>query len=440
MTDSTGDRKGWRWFPWRAAEKTKAHKPNTAGRENEPHSVESEEELAQTLPRGVRLGAAWSWRLLLIGALIAVLIFLVVQLRLIVIPVLVAVLLSALLMPVVNFLVKHRWPRGLSIAVAMLGTLALVSGLMTLVIMQIARSSSSLSARAVESFESIKDALLNSPLQLTETQINDYLQQLLTAIQQDSQVFISGALSFGSSLGHFVAGMLITLFATLFMLIDGKGIWGWVVRIFPRRARVAVDGAGNVGWATLGNFVKVQILVASIDAVGIGLGAALLGVPLAIPIAVLVFLGSFIPIVGAVATGAVAVALALVYNGWPIALAMLGVVLLVQQIEGHVLQPLIMGTAVKVHPLAVVLVVAAGSMLAGIPGALFAVPVVAVLNVMVHYISSGVWKHVPAPPLPPQSTPLWSTVPSRPGFRREPITQTPAQPTGAASEAAVGRS
>lgn len=373
-----------------------------------------------SLPRGVRLGAAWAWRLLLIGALVAVAIFLVVQLRLIVIPVLVAVLLSALLVPLVSFLVKHKWPRGLAIAVAMVGMLAVVSGLLVLVITQIARNSSNLSDRAVESFESIKASLLNSPLQLTETQINEFLAQLVSAIQEDSQVFISGALSFGSSLGHFLAGMLITLFATLFMLIDGKGIWSWVVRIFPRRARAAVDGAGKAGWTTLGNFVKVQILVASIDAVGIGLGAALLHVPLAIPIAVLVFLGSFIPIVGAVATGAVAVAIALVYNGWPIALAMLGVVLLVQQIEGHVLQPLIMGTAVKVHPLAVVLVVAAGSMLAGIAGALFAVPVAAVLNVMVHYISSGVWKHTPAPPLPPQGSPLWSTVPqARPGYRRD---------------------
>ncbi len=373
----------------------------------------------ESLPHGIRLGAAWSWRLLLIGALIAVAIFLVVQLRLIVIPVLVAVLLSALLVPLVSFLVRHKWPRGLAIAVAMVGMLAVVSGLLVLVITQIARNSSNLSDRAVESYEAIKASLLNSPLQLTETQINEFLAQLVSAIQQDSQIFISGALSFGSSLGHFLAGMLITLFATLFMLIDGKGIWGWVVRIFPRRARAAVDGAGKAGWATLGNFVKVQILVASIDAVGIGLGAALLHVPLAIPIAVLVFLGSFIPIVGAVATGAVAVAIALIYNGWPIALAMLGVVLLVQQIEGHVLQPLIMGTAVKVHPLAVVLVVAAGSMLAGIAGALFAVPVAAVLNVMVHYVSSGVWKHTPAPPLPPQGSPLWSTVPqARPGYRR----------------------
>ena len=165
------------------------------------------------------------------------------------------------------------------------------------------------------------------------------------------------------------------------------------MRIFPQAGpRRPSTAPGKAGWVTLRNFVKVQILVASIDALGIGLGAFFLGLPLVIPIAVLVFLGSFIPIVGAVVTGALAVFIALVFKGWVFALIMLGVVLLVQQIEGHVLQPFIMGTAVKVHPLAVVLAVAAGSLLAGIPGALFAVPFVAVLNVMVHYVSSGVWR------------------------------------------------
>jgi predicted PurR-regulated permease PerM len=194
------------------------------------------------------------------------------------------------------------------------------------------------------------------------------------------------------------------LFATLFLLIDGKRIWQWTVRLFPRRARPAVDGAGRAGWVTLTDFVKVQIFVAFIDAVGIGLGAWILGLffggfPLVIPIAIAVFLGSFIPVVGAVLTGAIAVFVALVYLGiWP-AVIMLGIVLLVQQVEGHVLQPLVMGTAVKVHPLAVVFAVAAGGFLAGIAGALFAVPVVATLNVVVHYIARGEWREHPNPTL-----------------------------------------
>ncbi|TFB50420.1 AI-2E family transporter [Cryobacterium tagatosivorans] len=370
------------------------------------------------MPTGIRLAGAWSWRLLAIAGAAAVFIFLIIQLRLIVIPLLVAVLVSALLVPFASFLVRHRWPKGLAIGVTLLGTLAVVGGLITLAATQIAAGSADLSTKFQASIESLKAALLTSPLQISEAELNGYLQEASKAVQADSQVFITGALSFGSSLGHVLTGALLTVFSLLFILIDGKGIWDWIVRIFPRRARAAVDGAGVAGWSTLGNFAKVQILVASIDAVGIGVGAALLGVPLAVPIGILVFLGSFIPIVGAVATGIVAVIIALLFNGPGYALAMLGVVLLVQQVEGHVLQPLIMGTAVKVHPLAVVLAVGAGSLLAGIPGALFAVPVAAVLNVMTNYIHSGAWRTVQPPAGDLLGSPLWQTVPRRPGFRR----------------------
>ncbi|TFC89225.1 AI-2E family transporter [Cryobacterium sinapicolor] len=370
------------------------------------------------MPAGIRLAAAWSWRLLALAGAIAVFIFIVIQLRLIVIPLLVAVLVSALLVPFVGFLVRHRWPKAVAVALALIGTFAILGGLLTLAVTQIATGTVGLNDRLAASYESLKAVLLASPLQLTEPELNAFLGQVWQVIQADSQVFVSGALSVGSSLGHLVAGFLLALFSLLFILIDGKGIWAWIVRMFPRRARAAVDGAGVAGWTTLGNFAKVQILVASIDAIGIGTGAALLGVPLAVPIGVLVFLGSFIPIVGAVATGAVAVVIALIFNDWVVALLMLGVVLLVQQVEGHVLQPLIMGTAVKVHPLGVVLVVASGALLAGIPGALFAVPVAAVLNVMIAYINSGVWRSSLESPTTLLVSPLWQTVPQRPGFRR----------------------
>jgi predicted PurR-regulated permease PerM len=374
----------------------------------------------ESVPRGVRVAGAWSWRLLVIGGVIAVIVFLIIQLRLIVIPVLIAVLVSALLVPFVAFLHRHRWPRWLAIVTAMLALILIVGALVYLVVFQVRSESSHLRDQSVAAYNDFRSWLTTGPLDLTQAQIDQYLAQLWTSLQQDSQVFISGALSIGATLGHVLAGVLLTLFSTLFILIDGKGIWSWIVRIFPRRARPAVDGAGTAGWATLVNFVRVQILVASIDAVGIGLGAFILQLPLVIPIAVLVFLGSFIPIVGAVITGALAVVIALIYNGWVAALVMLGVVLLVQQVEGHVLQPLIMGTAVKVHPLAVVLVVAAGSLVAGIPGALFAVPLVAVLNVMIGYVSGGTWRQerpggAPRPPAK-TSAPLWRTVPRSPSL------------------------
>ena len=209
-------------------------------------------------------------------------------------------------------------------------------------------------------------------------------------------------------MGQVAVGALLTLFILLCTLADGGGIWKWTLRLFPRAARRPVDAAARAGWITVVNFARTQLLVASIDAVGIGLGAALLGVPLAIPVAVLVFLGAFIPIVGAVVTGAVAVFLALVYNGPLIAVLMLAVVLGVQQIEGHILQPLLMGAAVKVHPLGVVLVVAGGALVGGIPGALFAVPLAAFVNVFVVYIGSRAWER-PHSAMPGEF--IWSTVP-----------------------------
>lgn len=386
--------------------------------ESRQPAVEATPEVSEGIPYGVRLAAAWSWRLLLMGGVLAVIIFLIIQLRLIIIPILVAVLIGALLVPFSAFLQRHAWPKWLAVTVAMLSALAVVGGLLTLGITQIVRGADDLATQSLVAWDQFRAWLLEGPLHITEQQLNDFVDQVITSVQQDSGLLVSGALSFGSTLGHFLAGMLLAIFATLFILIDGRGIWNWIVGIFPRRARVAVDGAGNAGWATLQNFVKVQILVATIDAIGIGLGAFFLGVPLAVPIAILVFLGSFIPIVGAVVTGALAVFVALVYNGLVIAVIMLAIVLLVQQVEGHILQPLIMGTAVKVHPLGVVVAVATGSLVAGIPGALFAVPVAAVLNVMIGYVSGGSWKDRAGRPPTPAHAPIWRTVPQRPGYQR----------------------
>ena len=251
--------------------------------ESRPPAVEAPPEVSDGIPYGVRLAAAWSWRLLLMGGVLAVIIFLIIQLRLIIIPILVAVLIGALLVPFSAFLQRHAWPKWLAVTVAMLSALAVVGGLLTLGITQIVRGADDLAAQSLVAWDDFRVWLLEGPMHITEQQLNDFVDQVITSVQQDSGLLVSGALSFGSTLGHFLAGMLLAIFATLFMLIDGRGIWNWVVGIFPRRARVAVDGAGNAGWATLQNFVKVQILVATIDAVGIGLGAFFLGVPLAVP-------------------------------------------------------------------------------------------------------------------------------------------------------------
>ena len=364
-------------------------------------------EMAGSIPRGLRVATAYSWRFLIVAAAIGVATWLVIQLKLLVIPLLVAILITALLWPVFTWMLRHRVPRWLAIVVSVAGTLAIVSGLLWLVIWQITRQWSMVQASTVESIERFRAYLVSGPLHLTETQIDDLLTQGWSFVQEQAELLWTGALAIGSTLGHVATGGVLAFFILLCLLADGAGIWRWTLRLFPKKARPGADGAGRAGWVTVVNYARTQLLVATIDAVGIGLGAFFLGVPLAIPVAVLVFLGAFVPIVGAVVTGALAVFLALVYNGPWIALWMLVVVLGVQQLEGHVLQPLLMGSAVKVHPLAVVLVVAGGAMIAGIPGALFAVPLAAFVNVVVVYIGARTWETGERP----TGDLIWSTVP-----------------------------
>jgi predicted PurR-regulated permease PerM len=359
-------------------------------------------EVDEKVAPGMRVAAAWSWRILVVGAVIALAGLIVVLLRDVAVPVFVAMLLAALLVPLKNWLVARGWPKGLAVALCEVGLLIVIAGLITVIVIFVRRGFPELQEQTVAKYEEFVKWLAGEPFNLSTTDINAYVDQLLAAIQSDGGSLLSGALSVGSTAGHVLAGALIALFTTLFILIDGRGMWNWVVRLFPQRSRAAIVGGGEAAWITLTQFVKVQIFVAAIDAVGIGFGAFLLGLfyggfPLVIPIAIAVFLASFIPVVGAVATGVFAVFVALVYLGPIPALIMLGIVIFVQQLEGHVLQPFFMGNAVKVHPVAVVLAVATGGYLAGIPGALFAVPFVAVLNSAIGYIARGEWRTNPHP-------------------------------------------
>lgn len=360
------------------------------------------------MPRSLAIASAYAWRLLLVAAAIGVLIWVVIELRLLVIPLLVAILITALVWPAFTIMLRARVPRWLAIIVTVLGTIAIITGLIWLVVWQIGLEWPRVRESSVSAYNGLRTYLIDGPLDLTSAEIDKLLEDGWEFIQRQVGALWSGALAIGSTLGHVVTGALLALFILLCTLADGGGIWKWVVRLFPVTARPAVDGAGRTGWRTVVNYARTQLLVATIDAIGIGLGAFLLGVPLAIPIGVLVFLGAFVPFVGAVLTGTLAVFLALVYNGPWIAFWMLVVVLGVQQLEGHVLQPLLMGSAVKVHPLGVVLVVAGGAMIAGIPGALFAVPLAAFVNVVWLYLSRRGWETGLSP------TPddlLWATVP-----------------------------
>ncbi|WP_158372896.1 AI-2E family transporter [Cellulosimicrobium cellulans] len=341
----------------------------------------------QSVAPSVRAAAAWSWRFLLIAAATAAGLWVVGFFKVIVVSVAIALLLTVLLAPVARFLhARLRFPRGLAAITSVLLLLAVVTGLVVLAGRSIASGFGDLYDQASQGVDEALQWLSDGPLGLSTDQLDDLVQQGRDQISENASTLVSGALSVTTTVGHVAAGTLIALFCTFFFLLDGRTIWTWLVGLLPITVRERVHQAGRRGIVTLSGYTRTQILVAFVDATGIGIGAAILGVPLAVPLATLVFVGSFIPIVGAIATGAVAVLVALVAQGPVVALIMLGVVLLVQQIEGHVLQPFLMGHAVSLHPVAVLLVVAAGSLAAGIVGALFAVPIAAVLNTVVLYL------------------------------------------------------
>lgn len=346
---------------------------------------------APDLPLGIRVATAWSWRLLVIGVAIAALLWLIVQVHFLVVPLLIAMLLTALLQPIVMGFVKRGMPRWIGVITALLTLIVSVSVLVFLIITQVRTGLGDIEERSILAWKDFLKWVETGPLGLPAENIDGLLNEAVKTLQSHQSDIWSGALALTTTAGQLVAGTLLMLFSLIFLLIDGKRIWFWVLGFLPKNAHAPVNTAGIAGWHSVGKYVRVQILVAFVDAVGIGLGAFLLGVPLVIPIAILVFLGSFIPFMGAFITGGLAAFVALVYNGPVNALIMVGVVLLVNQIEGHVLQPLVMGNAVRVHPLGVVLAVSAGALLAGIPGALFAVPIAASASAIVNTLVQKQW-------------------------------------------------
>jgi predicted PurR-regulated permease PerM len=345
------------------------------------------------IPYGLRVSAAWAWRVVLVGVVIYLLGKGFVMFQLLVVPILVSLLLVALVRPIQQVLARHEGRRGLPNSMAALLTvlivLALVAALITLIGQQVATGFADLRDDAADGLAELQKQLANGPLNLTNDQLDDYVKQAQDAIRGNSSTVVSSALSVTSTFGHVVTGFFLVLFSSYFFLAGGEGIWGWVVGLFPRPVRPRVRGAGVRAWATLTSFVRATLIVAFVDGLGVGVGAAILGVPLALPLGVLVFIGAFVPIVGALVSGSVAVLVALVSGGPVEALIMLAIVIGVQQVEAHALQPFLLGRAVQVHPLGVILSIAAGVLLAGIVGALFAVPLVAVINVVAVYLSGS---------------------------------------------------
>ncbi len=340
------------------------------------------------VPYGVDLAAAWSWRLLVIAGAMALVLWLLNFFIVVVLPLVIALLLAALVAPLVGLITRLGMPRKLAALVVVLIGIALLALLFTFVTNQVTSGASGLGNQLDHGIDQIRTWLRTGPLHVTDAQINSALQTAQDRLQ-DLGTNAAGKVSeVGVTLGHVFAGAFIVLFATYFFLADGDMIWAWLVRIFPRAARRRADSSGRVAWASLTQFVRATVMVAATDAAGVMIGAAILQVPFVSAIGVIVFLGAFIPLIGAFVSGTVAVLVALVAQGPVTALIMFGVIVLVQQIEAHVLQPFLMGRFVSVHPLGVIVAIAMGVLVAGVAGALVAVPLAASVNAVVQHLAA----------------------------------------------------
>ncbi|AUI62081.1 AI-2E family transporter [Amycolatopsis sp. BJA-103] len=382
------------------------------------HEPEVPDDARPVVPRLLRVAAELGWRLLVVGATLYLLGLALGYLSSVVVPVSIALLLAAMLAPAVTFLVRHRIPRGLAVVIVLIGGLAVLGGLLTFVVLTFVNGLPALRVQLTKSVDAVANWLTTGPLHLSAAQLRDSVNELVTTLTNSQTGFTAGALTTAATVGGVLAQALLVLFVLIFLLADGPGIWTFLLRAVPAGTRTRADVAGRRSLAALVSYVRATIAVATVDAVGIGIGMAVLGVPLAIPLSALVFLGAFVPIIGSVVVGTVAVLIALVSNGLVPALILLGVVLVVQQLESHLLQPILLGRAVRLHPLAVVLAIATGLLVGGIAGALLAVPLLAVLNSAIRSLRSEADEHVD--PADVHASRPAESGPPEPGLDREP--------------------
>lgn len=337
----------------------------------------------------VRKTAAWAWRFLVILAAMVALLWVLNKFEVIVVPVLLALMLSALLVPPVDWLDSRGLPHAVAVTLVLLSGFAVLGGILTFVVSQFIAGLPHLVTEVERSIDSARRWLIEGPAHLRGEQIDNAGNAAIEALRNNQAKLTSGALSTAATITELVTAAVLVLFTLIFFLYGGRSIWQYVTKAFPASVRDRVRAAGRAGYASLIGYARATFLVALTDAAGVGAGLAVMGVPLALPLASLVFFGAFIPLIGALVAGFLAVVVALLAKGIGYALITVGLLIAVNQLEAHLLQPLVMGRAVSIHPLAVVLAIAAGGVLAGVVGALLAVPTVAFFNNAVQVLLGG---------------------------------------------------
>ena len=322
-------------------------------------------------------------------------------------PIVVALLLTTLTWPLARFLRRHGWKPALAATAVTLGFLALGAGVVVLIAVPVADQSNELADGVVQGIQRIQEWAAGPPLNIGDDQITSAFNSAIDRIQGSAGTIASTALGTVGTVVNGLVTAILALFLMFFFLKDGPRFLPWLSRQLPGRLSVDVPAVAERGWNTLGSFVRSQAFVGLLDAVFIGVGLWIVGVPLVLPLAVLTFVTAFVPIVGAVFAGFVAVLIALVFNGWVDALIVLGIILLVQQLEGNVFQPMVQSRGLGLHAAVVLLAVTLGGSLAGIVGSLLAVPVAALVAVVWNYVREQLSDHdaEPAPEPAPEPPP-----------------------------------
>lgn len=328
----------------------------------------------------MRVSAEYAWRLIAIGVVVYFGVNLLSRLSEVVIPFIVSILVTALLQPVAKRMRRVGMGRGITTVLTLLTTVVVVGGLIAVVVLRAAQQAPQLGDEVNHLLPHIKHWLIHGPLKLNPKSVNNLNNTISQDITKNSSAIASTALSTGKTVLSLVAGLVLAIFSTIFLVYDGDRVWAFLLKGVPLAARPTADAAAHAAWTTLSYYIRGTFVVAFFHGIVVAVTLTILGVPLAFPLAVLVGLGSFVPLVGAVVTGVLAVAVAALSKGLLGGIVMTAVLLLDNQIEAHVLQPFVVGRYVRIHPLAVVLSLAAGGLLFGIVGAIIAVPVVAIIN------------------------------------------------------------
>jgi len=333
-----------------------------------------------TVPRVLQRAADWSWRLLLIGLLIYVVFRVASALALVVLPCIAALLLTALLQPLTARLRRAGMPSLAATWGTVLAAVAVLAGLGILAASRVSAEYPRLQKEVKHTAHEVQNSLAGSPLHLSSARISEYYEQFTHFFSQHQSLIAGTVLTGGRIVLELLTGLVLMIFITFFLLKDGDRIWAWLIKGLPPEARRRAGNAGPAAWTALVNYIRGTTAVAAIHAVFIGLALWILGVPLLVPLIILVFLAAYIPLVGILVAGAAAILVTLGTKGWIAAVILLGVFILENQIEGHLLQPLVVGRIVRLHPLAIILVLAVGGVIAGIAGAIVAVPAAAAIS------------------------------------------------------------